>query len=45
MSIRIKKIPKTPFPQPKKILTRGMYELMWGAKPRNYAKRVGINSK
>lgn len=27
-------------PKPRKIAKRGLYEVMWGAKPRNYAKKV-----
>ena len=27
-------------PKPKKILKRGLYEVMWGAKPRNYKKKL-----
>ena len=27
-------------PSPKKIAKRGLYEIMWGAKPRDYGKRV-----
>lgn len=26
-------------PKPKKIMKRGLYEVMWGAKPRNYSKK------
>ncbi len=33
------RIPKG-IPSTKKILKRGLYELMWGAKPRNHGKRV-----
>ena len=33
------KIPK-PIPSPKKIATRGLYEAMWGAKPRDHGKRI-----
>lgn len=28
-----------PLPKPKKVLKRGLYELMWGAKPRDYGER------
>ena len=33
-------MPKSLLPSPKKIMKRGLYEIMWGAKPRNYAKRI-----
>ena len=33
-------IPKKPLPSPSKIFKRGLYEAMWGAKPRNYSKRI-----
>lgn len=36
----MKKITSSPLPKPKKIIKRGLYEMMWGAKPRNYGKRV-----
>ena len=36
------RMPKHPLPKPKKIMTRGMYELMTGTKPRNYGKRLGL---
>lgn len=39
------RIPKTPFPKPKKIMARGMYELMWGSKPRDYNKRINGGKK
>ena len=32
----------SPLPSVKKIATRGLYEVMWGAKPRNYGKRIGL---
>ena len=32
-------IPKTPIPSPKKIATRGLYEIMWGAEHRDYNKQ------
>lgn len=35
-----KTIGKKGLPSPKKIAKRGMYELLWGAKPRDYSKRV-----
>jgi hypothetical protein len=39
-------IPKSPIPSPKKIATRGLYEIMWGAEHRDYDKRVnGKKSK
>ena len=34
------KIPTSLLPKPKKILKRGLYEAMWGAKPRDYGKRL-----
>lgn len=34
------RIPKNLLPKPSKIVKRGLYETMWGAKPRNYGKRV-----
>lgn len=33
------RIPK-PIPSVKKIGTRGVYELLWGAKKRDYGKRI-----
>lgn len=33
---------KCPLPKPKKIAQRGLYEIMSGTKPRNYAKRIGL---
>jgi len=36
------KMPKHPLPKPKKIATRGLYEMMTGSQPRNYGKRVGL---
>lgn len=33
-------IPKKPLPSAKKIATRGLYEVLWGAKKRNYSKRL-----
>lgn len=38
-------IPKSPIPSPKKIATRGLYELMWGAEHRDYNKRVNGTTK
>lgn len=35
-----KTIGKRGLPSPKKIAKRGMYELLWGVKPRDYSKRV-----
>ena len=32
-------------PKPSKILKRGLYEAMWGAKSRDYGKYVGIKKK
>lgn len=34
------RIPKNLLSSPKKIAKRGLYEVMWGAKPRNYEKKV-----
>ena len=36
------RISKNLLPSPKKIAKRGLYEVMWGAKPRDYGKRVGL---
>jgi hypothetical protein len=36
------KMPKSPLPKPSKIGKRGLYEMMWGAKTRDYGKRLGI---
>lgn len=33
---------RMPLSSAKKIATRGLYEIMWGAKLRNYRKRVGL---
>lgn len=38
------RIRKQPLPKPSKILKRGLYEVMWGAKPRDYGKHVGLDS-
>lgn len=37
------RIRKQQLPKPNKILKRGLYEAMWGAKHRDYGKYVGIN--
>ena len=37
---QIFKMPKSLLPSAKKIAKRGLYEIMWGAKPRNYEKRI-----
>ena len=37
---QIFKMPKSLLPSAKKIVKRGLYEIMWGAKPRNYEKRI-----
>lgn len=34
------RIPKSLLPSAKKIAKRGLYEVMWGVKPRNYEKRI-----
>ena len=34
------KVPRYPLPSPKKIATRGLYELMWGAETRDYGKKI-----
>ena len=39
------RIRKQPLPKPSKILKRGLYEAMWGAKPRGYGKYVGVKKK
>ena len=33
------RMPKNPFGSPSKIMKRGLYEIMWGAKPRDYSKK------
>lgn len=33
-------IPGKPLPSAKKIATRGLYEIMWGGKKRNYGKKA-----
>lgn len=33
-------IPKKPLPSAKKIATRGLYEIMWGGKKRDYGKKA-----
>lgn len=40
--IRIK---RNLLPSPKKILKRGVYEIMWGAPQRDYDKYVGLDNK
>ena len=37
---QIFKMPKSLLPSAKKIAKRGLYEIMWNAKPRNYEKRI-----
>jgi hypothetical protein len=34
------RIPKSILPSANKIAKRGLYEIMWGATPKNYGKRV-----
>ena len=34
------RMPKSLLPSAKKIAKRGLYEIMWKAKPRNYEKRI-----
>ena len=36
----MKKITTSLLPKPNKIMKRGLYEVMWGAKPRDYLKKV-----
>ena len=36
---------KKGLPSPRKIATRGLYELMWGAPTRDYGERVGQKKK
>lgn len=36
----MKKISTSLLPKPRKIAKRGLYEIMWGAKPRDYGKKV-----
>ena len=38
----VMKVAQKPLPSAKKIAKRGLYEVMWGAKPRNYGKKVGL---
>jgi hypothetical protein len=38
----LSKVRKQPLPSAKKIATRGLYEIMWGAKKRDYGKYVGL---
>lgn len=38
------KMRKNFLPKPKKIAKRGLYEAMWGAKPRDYGKTTKKNS-
>lgn len=40
MSQKRVKVPKKPIPSAKKIATRGLYEIMWGGKKRDYGKRI-----
>ena len=37
---QIFKMPKSLLPSAKKIAKRGLYEIIWGAKPCNYEKRI-----
>ena len=39
------RIRKQPLPKLSKILKRGLYEAMWGAKHRDYGKYVGVKKK
>ena len=39
------KMPKKPIPSAKKIATRGLYEIMWSATPRDYGKKVGLKNE
>jgi len=41
MSQKRVRVPKKPLPSAKKIATRGLYEILWGGKKRDYGKRVG----
>ena len=34
------RMPKSLLPGAKKIAKRGLYEIIWGVKPRNYEKRI-----
>lgn len=34
------RVPKKLLPKPSKIAKRGLYEVMWKAKPRDYGKRI-----
>ena len=40
MSQKRIRVPKKPIPSAKKIETRGLYEIMWGGKKRNYGERI-----
>lgn len=37
---KVFRIPKNPIPKPKKIITRGLYELISGSPRRDYGKRL-----
>ena len=39
------RIRRNPLPSPKKIMKRGLYEIMWGAPQRDYGKYVGLDNK
>ncbi len=34
------KIPKKPLPSAKKIMKRGLFEILWGGKKRDYSKKA-----
>ena len=36
------KVARKPLPSAKKIAKRGLYEVMWGAKQRDYGKRIEL---
>ena len=39
------RIRRNPLPSPKKIMKRGLYEIMWGAPQRDYSKYIGLDNK
>ena len=39
------RIRRNPLLSPKKIMKRGLYEIMWGALQKDYGKYVGLDNK
>ena len=39
------RIRRNPLPSSKKIMKRGLYEIMWGASQRDYSKYIGLDNK